>query len=670
MSFELTHKVRAAFSPGGPVSRALPGFEPRPGQERLAAAWSESISRGEVLVAEAATGIGKTLAYLVPLVLSGRKAILSTGTKTLQQQLVENDIPVVREALRVPFSCVLVKGRANYLCRRRWKRFSIQPSFEFAREAVLFDRMREFAETTRTGDLSECPGIPDDFRAWGEVNARSEMCDASACGESDRCYLMEVRRRAAEADLVVVNHHLFFADLALRAKAEGAPDVLPLPEAVVLDEAHGIEEVASSFFGVTVSLWRAQELCRDIVRACGRAGEGWRPALPAAEALRRAAELLFGSADEVQGRFLLPEPSADSSFDRRSEDLFRAGEELCLALSTCQGRRETAGRDTLGLPPGDAELLLRRARSFAEDFATLRSGDSLATVAWGERRGHSVAFCRTPVEVSGALAAALWRESVPFLLTSATLSVSRNLSYFRERVGLSAVDARELIVDNEFDFARRALAYVPSGLPDPGEEGFPPAAAREAAELLSLSGGGALILCTSYRTLGALGEALRGDFPFPLYVQGEAPRTHLLRAFREEEDAVLIGTGTFWEGIDVPGESLRCVIIDKLPFAPPADPVVAARIRAVRERGGDPFSEYQVPEAVLALRQGVGRLLRRGDDFGVVALLDRRVFSRGYGEVFRKNLPQMTWTRDRDAVKEFFRRFRRKIPSENEEGRG
>jgi ATP-dependent DNA helicase DinG len=304
-------------------------------------------------------------------------------------------------------------------------------------------------------------------------------------------------------------------------------------------------------------------------------------------------------------------------------------------------------------------MLLRRARSFVEDFAGVLSPDPGSTVAWGERRGPSVTFCRTPVEVSAILSDVLWNESCPVLLTSATLSVSGNLSYFRERVGLGGVDVRELIVDNEFDFARKALVYVPADLPDPGDEGFPSAAARETAAILSLSGGGALVLCTSYRTLGALEELLRDALPFTLYVQGEGPRMHLLRAFREEEDAVLIGTGTFWEGIDVPGESLRCVIIDKLPFAPPTDPVVAARVRAVRERGGDPFAEYQLPEAVLALRQGVGRLLRRGDDFGVVALLDHRVLSRAYGAVFRENLPEMPWTRDPGAVKDFFRRFRR-----------
>ncbi|HEU4949396.1 MAG TPA: ATP-dependent DNA helicase, partial [Candidatus Deferrimicrobiaceae bacterium] len=262
MRTDLGHRVRAAFSPGGPLSAALRGFEPRPGQLRLASAWADAISREEILVAEAATGIGKSLAYLVPAVLSGRKSILSTGTRTLQQQLVDNDVPVVRDALSLPFSCVVVKGRANYLCRRRWEQFAAEPLFEFAREASLFDRMRAFAETTRTGDLSECPGIPEDFRAWSEVNARSEMCDAAACVEVERCYLMEVRRRAAAADLVVVNHHLFFADLALRTRSGGAPDVLPSPDLVVLDEAHGIEEVASSFFGLSVSLWRVQEICR------------------------------------------------------------------------------------------------------------------------------------------------------------------------------------------------------------------------------------------------------------------------------------------------------------------------------------------------------------------------------------------------------------------------
>jgi ATP-dependent DNA helicase DinG len=636
---------------------------------RLASDWADALSRGEILVAEAATGIGKTIAYLIPVVLSGRRAILSTGTRTLQQQLAENDVPIVRQALSAPFSCVVVKGRANYLCRRRWKRFAAEPLFEFAREAAHFDRMQAFAETTRTGDLSECPGIPEDFRAWGEVNARSEMCDTAACAETERCFLMEVRRRAASADLVVVNHHLFFADLALRARSGGSPDILPSPDAVVLDEAHGIEEVASSFFGLSVSLWRVQELCRDIARSCGKAGEGWKFALPAAEALRRAAESLFASAGEGQGRFLLRRLGEDPSFERRAGELRRAGEELCLAFSACQGSRGAAAGETAGsavLPEGDGETLLRRIRSFVEDLDGVLSPDTGSTVAWGERRGHSVTFCRTPVEVSAILADFLWNGSCPVLLTSATLSVSGNLSYFRERVGLGGVDVRELIVDNEFDFARKALAYVPAGLPDPGDEGFPSAAARETAAILSLSGGGALVLCTSYRTLGALEELLRDALPFTLYVQGEGPRMHLLRAFREEEDAVLIGTGTFWEGIDVPGESLRCVVIDKLPFAPPNDPVVAARVRAVRERGGDPFAEYQLPEAVLALRQGVGRLLRRGDDFGVVALLDHRVMSRSYGAVFRENLPDMPWTRDPGAVKDLFRRFRRTESRERE----
>jgi len=284
--------------------------------------------------------------------------------------------------------------------------------------------------------------------------------------------------------------------------------------------------------------------------------------------------------------------------------------------------------------------------------------DPATAVVWGERRGNAVAFQRTPIEISKLLAEGLWSKDFPVLLTSATLSVSGTLAYFRERVGLAEVDAKDLIVDNEFDFAGKALVYVPAGLPDPGDDAFPASAAGEVAEILGLSGGGGLILCTSYRTLGALVEVLRETLPYTLLVQGEAPRTHLLRVFREDADAVLIGTGTFWEGIDVPGESLRCVVIDKLPFAPPTDPVVTARIQAIRDRGGDPFVEYQVPEAVLALRQGIGRLLRRTDDFGVIALLDRRVVTRGYGAIFRENLPAMPWTRERSAVSDFFRPFR------------
>ncbi len=669
MQSRIEEEVRNAFAADGRLARALAGFEPRPGQLRLAMAWANALACGEVLVAEAGTGSGKTLAYLIPSVLSGRKTVISTGTKTLQQQIVENDVPLAREALRASFSCVVVKGRGNYLCRRRWKRFAAEPLFEFPGEAGQYERMCRFAETTRTGDISECPGIPDDFHAWSEVNARSEMCDPSSCPEIERCFLSEIRRRAQSADLVVVNHHLFFADLAIRRKRDGAAEssgrgsgdrggeVLPAAEAVIFDEAHGIEETASSFFGVSVSLARALELFRDLARAAKKNEEAWRLVPPAAEEFRRAADALFRSSGSGEGRFVLPRPGGDRTFDRLCADLLRAGEGLSRAVSATPASlsrdEETAG---------EAEVLLRRVDSFAGDFALLREADPATAVTWGERRGNSVSLQRTPVEVSLFLAEGLWSEGFPALLTSATLSISGAFSYFRERVGLAEVAARELIVDNEFDFAGKALVYVPAGLPDPGDDGFPASAARETAEILGLSGGGGFVLCTSYRTLGALVEGLRGMVPYPLLVQGEAPRMHLLKAFREDADTVLIGTGTFWEVIAVPGESLRCVVIDKLPFAPPNDPVVTARTRAVQEKGGDPFYDYQVPEAVLALRQGVGRLLRRNDDFGVIALLDRRVITRGYGAIFRENLPAMSWTRDRSVVSEFFRRFR--------EGRG
>jgi ATP-dependent DNA helicase DinG len=639
----------------------MKGYEPRPGQLRMALAWADALEASRILVAEAATGIGKTLAYLVPAILSGRRTIVSTGTRTLQQQLAENDIPLVRDALRYPFSCAVLKGRSNYLCLRRWRRFLEEPMFEFAHEAAYFAAMREFAGTTRTGDVSEAAGVPEDARVWGEVNARSEMCDPSGCGETDRCHLMEARRRAAEADVVVVNHHLFFADLALRLRSgaerpeedEGRGrhgEVVPRADAVVFDEAHGIEETASLFFGVTVSLGRARELARDLKRSAGRAGGGWTGLLPLVEQFRLAAESAFDAAGEGDSRFPLPAPGDGSRFGEKAGALAVAAEELALSLS--DGASPPADRAV------DRDVLLRRVRSFREDLGAVLSADPATAVAWAERRGGSVSIHRTPVEISPLLSSSLWGDPVPFLLTSATLSISGDLRYFRDRVGLARVDARELIVDNEFDFEGRALFYVPRGIPDPSDPAFSAAAAAETREILERSGGGALVLCTSYRTLSALTEALRGALPYTLFAQGDAPRAMLLRAFREGEDTVLIGTGTFWEGIDVPGASLRCVVIDKLPFASPSDPVTSARIRALRGRGEDPFEAYQLPEAVLALRQGVGRLLRRGDDYGVVALLDRRVATRGYGGRFRTNLPPMKWTRERADVEAFFRRHR------------
>jgi ATP-dependent DNA helicase DinG len=653
----------------------MKGFEPRPGQLRMAMAWADALESSRILVAEAATGIGKTLAYLVPTILSGRRTIISTGTRTLQQQLLENEIPLVREATGYPFSCAVLKGRGNYLCLRRWRRFRDEPMFEFAKETAYFPAMRAFAETTRTGDISEARGIPEDARAWGEVNARSELCDPASCGEAGRCFLAEARRRAAAADVVVVNHHLFFADLSLRSRpagTRGEPDgfrggdegrfgeILPRAEAVVFDEAHGIEETASLFFGVSVTLGRARELVRDLRRAAAGTGGAGAGLLAVSEQFRLAAESAFDAVGEADGRLPLAGLPGRSMFDGKVASLLRAGEELSLSLSA-----GLPGADRP--PPGqlqDREALLRRVRSFLEDLGSVLSADPSVAVAWAERRGGNVALHRTPVEVSPVLSESLWGDPIPFLLTSATLSVSGDLGYFLERVGLSRVEPRKLIVDNEFDFAERALFYVPRGLPGPSEPGFPAAASAETREILDCSGGGALVLCTSYRTLTALEEALRGEVPYTLYVQGDAPRAQLLKEFRDGEDAVLIGTGTFWEGVDVPGASLRCVVIDKLPFASPSDPVTSARIRALRERGADPFTSYQLPEAVLALRQGVGRLLRRGDDYGVVALLDERVVRRGYGELFRANLPPMRWTRDRADVAAFFRRFRGPGPAE------
>jgi ATP-dependent DNA helicase DinG len=654
----LPARVRDLFAPGGPLSRALPGFEPREGQRRLACAWAETLDDGGILVAEAATGIGKTLAYLLPSLLRGGKTLVSTATRTLQQQLSDNDFPVAASVVGRPLRCATVKGRGNYLCRRRWRRFALEPLFEFAAEGRLYSRMRDFAETTRTGDIAECAGVPEELRAWSEVNARAETCDPASCPDSGRCHLVEVRRKAAEADLVVVNHHLLFAHLALKDRAGNAADLLPAADALVLDEAHALEEAASSFFGVALSLGRALELVRDVRRLAAPPSSPFRNCLPAAEHFERESRRYFQGFPDREGRFPLEGRDAERA-SAGSLPLAEAVEELRTALADGPGSAEgsEAGRE--------AEGLERRARTFLEELSSVLSPSPDPYVRWYERKGHAVTLCRTPVEVGPILGGALWADAPPTLLASATLSVGGSLDYFRRRVGLSgdsggapSIAPSEIVVDNEFDYEGRCIVCVPEGLPDPGDPTFPDEAARCASDALVASGGGALVLCTSYRILAAMGERLRGRFPWPVLVQGDAPRGELLNRFREEHDAVLIGTGTFWEGIDVPGESLRCVVIDKLPFAPPADPVVAARSKALRERGGDPFLEYQVPSAVLSFRQGVGRLLRRGDDYGAVVLLDRRIRTRPYGAVFRASIPRVRWTGDPDELPRFFRRFR------------
>src|SRR6202453_2956052 len=613
------------FGSEGPLARSIPGYAYRSEQAAMAAAVGRALSRGEPLIVEAGTGTGKTFAYLVPALLSGLSVIISTGTRTLQDQLFHRDVPLLARALGLPLKMALLKGLANYLCRHRLELATQQRSL-FPGErgsARLLARVSRWAATTKSGDLSELTDLPEQSPAWPMMTSTRENCLGQECPQISRCHVIEARRAAQAAQVVVVNHHLLLADLAL--KDEGFGDLLPGAQAVILDEAHQVPEIAAQFFGQTWSVRQVQFLLRDATAEMNGAGVRAPGAVSALGAVESLLEELRASLRGGAGRY---------EWASLTDAFFDALPALRAALGAVASELEG-----LGAGPGTANCA-RRAAALASGLESLTEMPEEAGIRWVDANPHGMSLQFTPFEVAERLRGYVHARPCSWVFTSATLAIGEDFEHFSSRIGLP--EARTLKIDSPFDYRRQARIYLPRGMPEPQHPAFAKKFIDACAPLLEASGGRAFLLYTSYRALAEGVAALEARFPepnFPILVQGQAPREALLHRFRELGNAVLLATGSFWEGVDVKGEALSIVAIDKLPFASPDDPLLKARLEGIRRRGGTPFLEYQLPQAVLALKQGVGRLIRDVDDFGVIVIGDPRVVTKPYGAVFLDSLP-------------------------------
>ena len=632
------------FGPEGPLARALSGYSVRREQVAMAEHVAAALEGRETLIVEAGTGTGKTFAYLVPALVSGRRVILSTGTRALQDQLYHRDLPAVCGALGRPVRIALLKGRANYLCRHRLDLAEQQAYARGVRRevALAIPRVRAWSHVTKRGDIAELPGVGEADPVWPWVTSTRENCLGAECPAYDQCFVLAARREAQAADIVVVNHYLLMADLVL--KEEGFGDLLPGADAIVIDEAHQLPDIAAQFLGYSVSTRQLSAIAKDV------AGE-----LLLAQQMGSGVDAALTGLDAQVAAVIGAMAGAETRLEHAQWP-----ERLIEALN---GLASRAAELAEGLAPLAAEgqgafaRLRERLEESAVRLRSLTAEQAEGGVRWAEAGARNVSAHYAPVDVAGQLAALLEAQPGAWILTSATLAVGDDFSHYVRRSGLAR--ARSVRFESPFDFANQALLYLPKGLGDPGAPGHTRAVVQAALPVLEASGGRAFLLFTSHRALREAAEALRQAWndapPVPMLVQGDAPRDQLLRAFREAGNAVLLGTGSFWEGVDVKGTALSVVIIDKLPFAVPDDPLLKARLAAIRTQGGNPFFDEQVPQAVIALKQGVGRLIRDAGDFGVVMLCDTRLVTKGYGRIFIQSLPPMRRTRELAEVQEFLR---------------
>jgi ATP-dependent DNA helicase DinG len=631
--------VRQFFSRHGALSQWHPNYEYRPGQLEMAEAVESALADGKHLIVEAGTGTGKTLAYLVPAILSGKRIVVSTGTKNLQEQLFFKDIPFLQKHFPHPLEVCYMKGRANYACRQKIYDADKEAILTGLEEVADFQIIQEWEKTSEFGDRAEIKSLPEQSGAWNKIDARRDLCSGQKCPQFERCFITLMHQRAVQSDIIIVNHHLFFADLAI--KDDDVPGILPDYHAVVFDEAHEIEDVAGQYFGVQISNYRFQELRRDISRISRQKQFGSPELDRTLDRLEQLSEQFFSLFGLIDGR---------TGFEGRSAFLETNQDEysdLLINLELTQSHLKL-----LKSQPEDVGPLIRRAEELTLSLRFILESDDADYVYWVERRGRGCFLQATPVDVSTILAERLFDKLDTTILTSATLAVSGTFEFAKQRLGLPY--ARTLVVPGHFDYEKQALLYVPQHLPDPRDAGFTKMAADEIIQLLEHSRGRAFVLFTSYQQMRLIYDRVSLAIEFPTLMQGTGPRTALLEEFRDTPNSVLFATASFWQGVDVPGEQLSCVIIDRLPFAVPSDPVVEARLRKIRETGGNPFYDYQIPQAAIALKQGFGRLIRSRSDRGVLVLLDNRITKQRYGQVFFDSLPDYTFTTSIGDVEKFF----------------
>jgi ATP-dependent DNA helicase DinG len=638
--------IAEIFAPGGALERAIPGYRMRPQQVEMAQAIERTIDKSTVLIAEAGTGTGKTVAYLVPALRSGGKVIISTGTKTLQDQLFNRDLPMVRDALRIPVTIALLKGRANYVCLHHLETAISDGRFLNRDDARHIHSIKRFANATESGDKAELSDVPENASVWSAATSTRENCLGSQCKHYADCFLMKARKAAHEAEVLVVNHHLFFADLVLRD--EGTSDLLPACNTVIFDEAHQLPETASLFFGEVISTQQLIELSRDARNAGITHAKDFEALPEACLKLDRAARDLRLAVTQDATRLAEKQIAANREF----QDALTALQERLLELrELLESQAERAQ---------ELQNCLERADDFAARLTRWRDTSYDGFVRWLEVYQQSLALNLTPLSIAEPFQRQLEGQKRAWIFTSATLAVKNDFSHYQRELGLT--DEEKVATAgwaSPFDFANQALLYVPEGMPDPNTPGYIEAVVEAALPVIQASGGKAFLLFTSLRALDRASELIdeaweKLGLPYPLLKQGQGSRSELLERFRAEGNAVLLGSQSFWEGIDVKGEALSVVVIDKLPFAPPDDPVMAARIDAIKQKGGNPFFDYQLPRAIISLKQGAGRLIRDEEDRGVLMICDPRLLSKPYGKRIWQSLPPMRRTRLADDAIAFF----------------